>query len=162
VSVGGFTMQGRARHAIGLVVGGLVWLAGCLGGREVVERPSPTIPGSKFKVIATIASGSGRANLRMSAGVRKSLNEGGWQGVTRSGRWDTAKEAVTAICQEEDERHVDGVLFVSYNRLELDDCATGKPAYSIDGSPERGVGIDEMVKRLMRYLRGQQPTSPPS
>jgi len=54
------------------------------------------------------------------------------------------------------------VLFVAYNSLDLYDCETGKSAYAIDGSPERGVGIDEMVKRLMRYLRGEQTTAPRS
>jgi len=52
------------------------------------------------------------------------------------------------------------VLFVEYNRLQLDDCTTRKTAYAIDGSPERGVGIDEMVKRVMRYLRGEQAPAP--
>jgi hypothetical protein len=64
---------------------------------------------------------------------------------------------VTAICGDGD---VDGVLFVDYNRLELDDCATKKPAYAIDGSPERGVGLDEMMKRMRRYLRGEQGPPP--
>ncbi len=154
-------MQSRTRYAAALLVGGgLVWLAGCFG-RSVVERPSPTIPGSKFKVIATVAAGSGRVEIRMSAGVRKQLNEAGWKGVARSGRWDTPKDAVAAICQGDEEGRVDGVLFVAYNSLELHDCETGKPAYAIDGSPERGVGIDEMVKRLMVYLRGGQTTAPP-
>jgi len=156
-------MQSRTRYAAGLVAGGLVWLAGCFGGRAVVERPSPTIPGSRFKVIATIAAGSGRVEIRMSAGVRKQLNEAGWKGVSRSGRWDSPKDAVAGICKEGgDEGQVDGVLFVAYNSLDLYDCETGKSAYAIDGSPERGVGIDEMVKRLMRYLRGEQTTAPRS
>ena len=150
---------GFPRYAAGLLVaGGLVWLAGCFGHRAVVERPSLTTAGSKFKVIATVAGGSSRMELRMSATVRKQLNDGGWTGVARSGRWDTQTAAVTEICGAGD---VDGVLFVSYQRLELDDCATRKPAYEIDGSPERGVGIDEMAKRLMRYLRGEQ-TPPPA
>jgi hypothetical protein len=93
----------------------------------------------------------------MSATVRKQLNDSGWKGVARYGRWDTQGEAVTAICADGD---VDGVLFVSYNRIELDDCTSKKPAYAIEGSPERGVGIDEMVKRLMRYLRGEKAPTP--
>lgn len=140
-----------------LVVAGLVGLAGC-AGRQVVEVPSTTIPGSKFKVIATVAGGTRSMDLRMSATVRKQLNDSGWKGVARYGRWDTRGEAVTAICTEGD---VDGVLFVEYNRLELDDCTTKRPAYAIDGSPERGVGIDAMMKRMMRYLRGE-PTLPPA
>jgi hypothetical protein len=139
-----------------LVAAGLVWLAGC-AGRPVVEVPS-TIPGSKFKVIATVAGGTRSMDLRMSATARKQLNDSGWKGVARYGRWDSRGEAVTAICTDGD---VDGVLFVDYNRLELDDCTTKKPAYTIDGSPERGVGLDEMMKRMMRYLRGQPAPQKP-
>lgn len=137
-----------------LVAGGLVWLAGCLGGRPVVETPSGTVPGSKFKVIATVAGGTRAMDLRMSVTARKQLNDSGWQGVARYGRWENRTDAVLAICGD---GIVDGVLFVEYNRLELDDCTTKKPAYAIDGSPEKGVGLDEMMKRLRRYLRGQEP-----
>lgn len=154
MSVNGFSMPSRSRYAAGLLIAsGLVWLAGC-PGRQVVEVPSTTIPGSKFKVIATVAGGTRSMDLRMSATVRKQLNDSGWKGVARYGRWDSRGDAVSAICGDGD---VDGVLFVEYNRLELDDCTTKKPAYAIDGSPERGVGIDEMMKRMRRYLRGEQP-----
>jgi hypothetical protein len=152
-------MRLRTRYAAGLVAGGLVWLAGC-AGRAVVERPSTTIAGSKFRVIATIAGGSSRQEVRMSATVRKQLTDAGWKGVARSGRWDTPALATTEVCDATDADAVDGVLFVSYDRLELRDCATRKVAYAIDGSPAKGVGIDEMAKRLMRYLRGE-PTTPP-
>ena len=140
-----------------LVAGGLVGLAGCLGGRTVIETPSTSIPGSKFKVIATVAGGTRSMDLRMSATARKQLNDSGWKGVARYGRWDTRGEAVTGICSEGD---VDCVLFVEYNRLELDDCTTKRPAYAIDGSPEKGGGLDDMMRRLMRYLRGEQAPPP--
>jgi len=119
----------------------------------VVETQS-TVPGSRFKVIATVAGGTRSMDLRMSVTARKQLNDSGWKGVARHGRWDSRSDAVNAICGDGD---VDGVLFVEYNRLELDDCTTRKPGYAIDGSPEKGVGLDEMMKRLMRYLRGDQP-----
>ena len=93
-------------------------------------------------------------DIRMSVTARKELNDSGWKGVARYGRWDSRTDAVTAICAE---GGVDGVLFVEYNRLELDDCTTRKEGYSIDGSPEKGVGLDEMMKRLMRFLRGEEP-----
>ena len=151
-------MPFRASYAGGvLAVGALVYMAGCMGGRPIVESPSAVIPGSKFKVIATVAGGTRGMDLRMSASVRKQLNDSGWKGVARYGRWDTQGEAITAICADGD---VDGVLFVSYNRLELDDCTTKKVGYAIDGSPEKGVGIDEMMKRLMRYLRGEKAPTP--
>jgi len=157
VSVRGSRVLFRAPYAAGLLaVGVLAHLAGC-AGKPVVETPSTGIPGSKFKVIATVAGGTRGVDLRMSASVRKQLNDSGWKGVARYGRWDTRGEAVTGICSDGD---VDGVLFVEYNRLQLDDCTTRKTAYAIDGSPERGVGIDEMVKRVMRYLRGEQAPAP--
>jgi hypothetical protein len=160
VSVSGHKIPFQTWYAAGLLVaGGLIGLAGCRG-RQVVETPSSTIPGTKFKVIATVsAGGTGSMHLRMSASVRKQLNDSGWKGVARYGRWDSRTEALTAICADGD---VDGVLFVEYNRLELSDCATKKTAYAIDGSPERGVGIDEMMKRMRRYLRGEVATTPPA
>ena len=151
-------MPSRSRSAAALLVaGGLVWLTACLGGRPVVEKPSSTVPGSKFKVIATVAGGTRSMDLRMSVTARKELNDSGWKGVARYGRWDSRTDALLAVCADGD---VDGVLFVEYNHLELDDCITKKPAYEIDGSPEKGVGLDEMMKRLMRYLRGE-PALPP-
>lgn len=142
----------RAKYA-GVALLALVALAGCLWtSKEAVEHPSPTITGTKFKVIATVAGGSGRNEIRMSATVRKELNDSGWKGVTRAGRWDSPAEAVKDICEPGD---VDGVLFVSYNRLELMDCSSHQQAWSVEGAPERGTGMQEMTKRLLHYLRGE-------
>lgn len=125
---------------------------GCFGSQPVLENVNPEIPGTKFKVIATIAGGDAGPDLRMSATVRQTLNDSGWSAVRRAGRWESERTAVVDICAE---GSIDGVLIVNYNRLELDDCATQRPAYRIDGSAEREVGLTEMLKRLMRYLRGQ-------
>ena len=98
MSASDFRTQRRTRGAPGLLVaGGLVWLAGC-PGRQVVEMPGTTIPGSKFKVIATVAGGTRSMDLRMSVTARKQLNDSGWKGVARYGRWDSRTDAVTAIC----------------------------------------------------------------
>jgi len=142
-------------HVAAALAGTLLWLAGCkLGqGRPVLEQISPTVPGVKFKVIATIAGGSGSADLRMSVTVRQQLNDSGWTAVRRPGRWDSQGAALAAICAE---GGVDGVLFVWFDRLELDDCETQKPAYAIDGSAERGVALDGMMQRLRAYLRGER------
>ena len=149
-----FVSRLRVRQAgVALVASALLGLAGCLWtGKEAVEHPSPTIGGTKFKVLATVAGGASRNEIRMSATVRKELNDSGWKGVSRAGRWDTPSQAVKEICEPGD---VDGVLFVSYNRLELMDCTSHQLAWSVDGAPERGAGIQEMTKRLFHYLRGQ-------
>ena len=93
----------------------------------------------------------------MSVTVRKQLTDSGWQGVARYGRWDTQGESVMAIAPR--------AMWMAYCSCptigsKLADCTTRKTAYAIDGSPDRGVGLDEMVKRLMRYLRGE-PVAPP-
>jgi hypothetical protein len=145
-------MKPRSRYAAALVAGGLVWFAGCNSNR-VTELVSPA-PGPKFKVIATIATHTLSMELRMSATVRKELADSGWNAIRKAGRWPDAAGAVQAICGE---GGVDGVLFVAHDELQLYDCATLKPAYSIK-APELGmVGLDELVRRLMRYLRGQAP-----
>jgi hypothetical protein len=132
-------------------------LIACQQGRPVLEQISPTIPGSKFKIIATIAGGAGASDIRMSVSVRQTLTDSGWTAVRRAGRWENQGAALSAICTE---GGVDGVLFVWFDRLELDDCTTQKPAYAIDGSAERGVALDGMMKRLMAYLRGEKQRPP--
>jgi len=48
---------------------------------------------------------------------------------------------------------VNGVLFIWYDRLELNDCDSGKLAYTIDGTTSGG--LPDLVNRLVRYLRGR-------
>lgn len=131
----------------------LVTLVACTP-RPVMEQVSPTIPGSKFRTIATIAGGDAAPDLRMSVTIRQELNDGGWTAVRRAGRWENEHAATAEICAGGD---VDGVLFVEYNRLRLDDCATRLPAFRIEGSPDRSVGLTEMTRRLMNYLRRAPP-----
>jgi hypothetical protein len=146
------------RHALGKrgAVAGLVWLAACTP-RPVLVQANPAVSGTKFKVIATVAGGDAAPDIRMSVTVRQELNEGGWTAVRRAGRWENEQVAVADIC---DEGGVDGVLFVDYNRLRLDDCASRRQAFRIEGSPDRGVGLTEMIRRLKQYLRGGGPSQP--
>jgi hypothetical protein len=125
----------------------LVLLTACMRS-HATEHIAP-VPGDKFKTIATIAGGSSRNNLRMSSMVRQLLRDSGIAVVRRAGRWDDEKEAVTSICKEGD---VNGVLFIWYDRLELNDCESGKLAYTIDGTTSGG--LPDLVNRLVRYLHG--------
>jgi len=145
----------RRRYSVALLLGGLISIAGCIGSRPVIENVNPTIPGSKFKVIATVAGGDAGPDLRMSASVRETLSDSGWTAIRRAGRWESMASAVNDICAGGD---ADGVLVVWYDRLELTDCGTQRTAFAIQGSAERDVGLTEMVKRLMRYLRDQPTT----
>ena len=149
----------NARYAGLLLVPAALGLAACQQGRPVLEQISPTIPGAKFNIIATIEGGPTATDLRMSVTVRQTLNDSGWTAVRRAGRWENQGSALSAICAE---GGADGVLFVWYDRLELDDCETQRPAYAIDGSAERGVALDGMVKRLLAYLRGERARPPGS
>lgn len=149
---------GRLKHVLlSLVAAEVVSLSACTS-RPIMEQASPTIPGTKFKTIATIAGGDAPPDLRMSVTVRQQLNEAGWTAVRRSGRWESEREATDEICAVGD---VDGVLFVEYNRLRLDDCASRLPAFRIQGSPDRGVGLTEMMRRLITYLRRGAPATAP-
>ena len=131
---------------------GLVVVAACLRPKPVIEQTSPTIHGTKFHTIATISGDDASSNMRMSAQVRQTLNDSGWVAIRRSGRWESQSAAVTDICSD---GGIDGVLLIAFDRLELTDCQSQRPAYRIDASYERDVGLTEMTKRLMRYLRGQ-------
>jgi hypothetical protein len=151
-------MRAERRVSFWYVGTALVSMMACLGSKPVLEQVSPTIPGAKFKVIATIAADDAGPSLNMTATVRQTLNDSGWTAVPRAGRWEAAATAIMDVCAD---AGTDGVLVVAYDRLELTDCASQRPAYRIDASYERGVGLTEMTKRFMRYLRGEPTTRPP-
>jgi hypothetical protein len=110
-----------------------------------------TLPAKPINTIAVIASDDQQSTIRMSAGVRGQLTEAGVTAVRRAGRWTGETDAVTEICMPGQEQNVDGVLFVSYNRLTLRACETKLVVYEIDGGNE--VGLQDMAKRLIVYLR---------
>ena len=57
MNVGSFSFPSRTSAAGLLLL--VAALTGCLGRRMVIESPS-TIPGTKFKVIATVATATAR------------------------------------------------------------------------------------------------------
>lgn len=124
--------------------------------RPSVERVNSSIPGDRFQVIATIAGGDSRTDIRMSATVRQVLQDSGFTAIRRAGRWDSEADAVRSIC--EPVGTVDGVLVIWYDRMVLRDCRTLTSAYEIEAGNEKG--ITEMASSLMRYLR-RQPGAPP-
>jgi hypothetical protein len=132
----------------------LLLLAACnttlIKPAKVSERKSQ-IPGSRIQRIAVIASDDQNSTIRMSATVRQQLNEAGVSAMRRAGRWSGESDAVAEICQPGQETTVDGVLFVSYNRLTLRDCESKLVAYEIAGGNE--LGLEDLAKRLIGYLR---------
>jgi hypothetical protein len=127
-------------------------------GKPAVERTSPTIPPSRFKVLAAVAGGGGRTDLQISATVRQRLTDSGFTAVRRAGRWDNEADAVRSICAPGQIPAIDGVLFIWYNRLELRDCVTEGAAFEIGGEGA-SIGITAMTDRLVRWLRSD--TAPP-
>jgi hypothetical protein len=136
-------------------------LAGCAtGGKNDVELWSPTIPGSHFRTIATLAGNNTTLSIRMMVQVREQINKAGRNAVRQSGRWDTLVGAVAQICGSPTEGSVDGVLIVNYDALVLYDCETRKKAFEIQSSPDKagGMGVINMTKRLIKYLE-EKPAS---
>jgi hypothetical protein len=119
----------------------------------MIEQQSSKHSGSEYKLITVIAGDDSRGALRMSALVRRKLNEGGWQAVTRSGRWTTENDALGDICPTGEAVNVDGVLFVYYNQLSLFDCRGRTLSYQVEGGEQ--LGIDQMAARLIGYLKGE-------
>lgn len=117
--------------------------------RPAVERVNSAIPAGRFQVIASIAGGDSRTDIRMAVTVREVLQDSGITVVRRSGRWDTELDAVKGIC--EPAGAVDGVLVIWYDRMVLRDCRTQTTAYEISAGNEKG--ITEMATSLVRYLR---------
>jgi len=150
----------RNLTTIAVLSAGLLGLAGCAEilpkKQRMTEERGKGHEGSKYQVIAVIAGGDSRGELRMSAMVRQKLAEGGWQAVRRSGRWGSEIEALADICPQGEAIATDGVLFVYFNQLTLFDCRSKTPAFRVEGGDE--LGIDQMTTRLIKYLT---PTGAP-
>lgn len=133
-------------------------VAGCASaGKNDVELWSPTIPGSHFRTIGTLAGANTTLSIRMMVQVREQINKAGRNAVRQTGRWDTIGGAVAQICGSPTEGSVDGVLVVNYDQLVLYDCETRKKAFEIQSSPDKagGMGVINMTKRLIKYLEGK-------
>lgn len=148
-----------------LLAAGLIGITACNRPlfdkpRPAVERMNPEIPPGRFQVFAAIAGDNSRTDLQISVTVRQQMTDSGFTVIRRPGRWETQADAVRAICAPGQVPPVDGVLFIWYNRLELRDCTTESAAYEISG--QGSVGITGMVDRLVRWLRRDTASAPPS
>src|SRR5262245_3813608 len=148
----------KSRFAGLLLVSALIGTLGACNTRlvkpvKMSERRSQ-LPSKPINTIAVIAADDQQSTIRMSAGVRGQLTEAGVTAVRRAGRWTGETDAVAEICMPGQEQNVDGVLFVSYNRLTLRACETKLVVYEIEGGNE--VGLQDMAKRLIGYLRPTQ------
>lgn len=124
--------------------------------RPATERVNSNIPAGRYQVLASIAGGDSRTDIRMSVTVRQVLQDSGFTVVRRAGRWDSELDAVHSIC--EPAGSVDGVLVVWYDRLVLRDCRTEVTAYEISAGNESG--ITGMAYSLIRYLRRPAAAAP--
>lgn len=147
----------------GLALGAAVGCNRPLFEREkpAVERINPSIPPSRFKVLASVAGDDARTDLQISVTVREILTDSGFTVIRRAGRWENQSDAVRAICAPGQTPSVDGVLFIWYNRLELRDCTTEGAAYEIGGAGG-SIGITAMADRLIAWLRKDDGATPPS
>ncbi len=126
-------------------------LAACAGPYgKVNEMVSSSIPGDSFRTVVVISGDDDQNSLQITAKVRQQLNDKGIIATRRSGIWSAEREALADICPAGSSSEVDGLLFVSWNELDLYDCRTHKPAYQVRGGM---TGTDMMVQRLMHYLR---------
>ena len=126
-------------------------LAACAGPYgKVSEIVSASIPGDSFRTVVVISGDDDQSTLQITAKVRQQLNDAGITALRRSGLWSVEREALTEICPIDQPSDVDGLLFVTWNEMDLFDCRTHKPAYQIRGAMR---GTDAMVKRLLVYLR---------
>jgi hypothetical protein len=135
----------------------LLILAGPVAGCSLLARPVATeypnaqIPASKFTSLAVLPADPRSHDPQIAARARQNLRADGIEIVEANA---SAKETVAAmleLCPKDKPARFAGVVFVTWNHLQLLDCATHEVAYSIDG---RYSGIDEMTKRLARYLKG--------
>jgi hypothetical protein len=124
--------------------------AACAGPYgKMTEMVSPSVPGDSFRTIVVISGDDDQSTLQITAKVRQQLNDKGITATRRSGLWSVEREALTDICPLGEARPADGLLFVTWNQLDLYDCRTHKPAYQIRGGMR---GTDDMVRHLLAYL----------
>ncbi len=135
------------------------------------EMWSERVPGTKFKSLSVISSTDDQADLRITLDVRKRLAAKGWAIVQRPGTWETAQQALRAICKglpadstdvdstAAPPAPVDGVVLVAWDELSLHDCASNHLVYQY----HTGYGgVDLMVQGLFKYLRGETGPHPGS
>ena len=149
------TTPGRALVALIAVLGALG--TGCTHSKKEFEDINPAVPGTHFRRIATVSGDDAGTAIRLMVQTREKLKQAGIDAQSATGRWESASDAVSQICAPGVDLPVDGVLIMSYDHMTLYDCATARPAYDIQGSPmSGGMGIDEMTKRLIKYLQGHE------
>jgi len=136
----------------------LLLVTGCqfTSNKKQFEEWNMSVPGSRFKTIATVAATNSPADIRLTGQLREQLKADGWHAVPRSGRWGSVSEAVTQICAPGEEQPVDGVLLVTYDHLVLYDCQSLTSAFEIQSSPEGGgMGLPDLTQHLIDYLSGK-------
>ena len=147
--------RGLNTVAIGLLAASV--LGSTCGKKQEFEDINPAVPGTHFRRIATISGDDAGTAIRLMVQTREKLKQAGIDAEPATGRWESASDAVSQVCAPGVDLPVDGVLIMSYDHMTLYDCATARPAYDIQGSPmSGGMGIDEMTKRLIKYLQGQE------
>jgi hypothetical protein len=119
------------------------------------EIASATVPGDSFRTVVVISGEDDQSALQITARVRQQLGDAGVTALRRSGLWSVEREALADICPLGQSPDVDGLLFVTWNQLDLYDCRTHKPAFQVRGGMR---GTDAMVKRLLAYLRLAAPS----
>jgi hypothetical protein len=120
----------------------------------VTEQRSPGTRGDRFTTITLLVGSSDQASLVLAERVEQRLTEAGRSVVTRGGRWGTEAEALREICPIGQSLTADGVLFVWLDRFRLWDCKTHAAAYEVRSEQ---AGADELLSRLLRYLRSEPP-----
>ena len=124
---------------------------------KVDQYIAPNISGGKFQRIALI-SGGNRGDRQVLARARDRLTAAGVTLVKRPGEWASNTDALKDICTQRPDSpdNVDGVVFLDWDNLTLHECGTGAVATNITGSY---AGIDQLVDRLIRYLRVSAPAT---
>jgi hypothetical protein len=115
-------------------------------------------PGSRFKRIVTLSGAGSRKAILLMVQVRHELQKAGVSAVPSSGRWNSVEDAVIDMCTRGADQPTEGVLIVTDKHLVLYDCQSSKAAYdAVRGSPDGGQSLEEMVAKLITYLKGWKP-----
>lgn len=141
-----------------LMVAGLGWGCGSVGytGEDVRETRVMTGQGERFRALGVVPFDPDGYDTQIAGRARRQLESRGFEAelIVVEGSGSAYVEMVLREICEGSRSPIDaqGVVFVTWDRLELRDCASGEVAYEVEGGY---AGVDRMVEDMVRYFRGE-------
>lgn len=153
-------LRARARTCGLLVITILTVLGASACGRllhresDLREFESSEIRPNRFRILAVVPADPSQFGPQIAYRAFRLLRDRGKTVVWIGAAYDEGPAAMARLCPQGKVASFDGVVFVTWDRITLRDCATHEIAYDIQGGY---TGVDAMTGRLIRYLQSAPP-----